>query len=300
MWLSACGGGDPVGTGRPTTPPDDRKPLPPKEPDPEVQKECRGDADRRGDICKDSSSCKSICDDIFSSNKKKRACEDLSVKMVKEFENIFSILDDGDNLDDIKAGPLRCLLDISITEFRKEVDNLNKGEVRDFLAAIASQEELAEALKAEDDDYDILEELLEQLDDDTILSAFEDDIDDGDNLFELIVDANNEPAWKWIVEGYVSEKCENSTYCNTAQTEDNTDEEKRELVFFCKVYKTSKNVDDLLDHEPFEDDYKDTIEDLNKCGSDGESKCDYRHTDFLSSISTDNTVCKRLCGTACD
>ena len=300
---------------------------------PELQERCKGES--RSDICEGDSSCEKICEDIFTKGSNEEKCKELSVDMVREFRKIFEMMEDDDELDNIKAKPLRCLLDISETEFAKEAGQLRKPETKKFLEIIAADDALADALRAEDDEFKILEKLLDNFNLDDRLEAFEQTIEGSNTLIELIVDNTNEAAWKWVVEGYMVEQCgeDSSNYCsgeaNARQNED------KELVFFCKVYAASNanssTISNLLDFEPFEGAYEDTITGVKNCGCNDDGgtspieggnpdcnngpdnlrKCQDKASDFLQdatfvgnnfattgNLDNNHTVCSYLAGTA--
>ena len=88
----------------------------------------RGNCQDGGNPCEGDSNCEEICDDIFSKSKSKTKCKRLSTDLVNEFYNIFEILDEGEDLDNINYQNLDCLLDISETEFTKEVGSLTSRD----------------------------------------------------------------------------------------------------------------------------------------------------------------------------
>ena len=100
--------------------------------------------------------CEEICDDIFSKSKSKTKCKRLSADLVNEFYNIFEILDEGDDLDSINHQNLDCLLDISETEFTKEIGSLTSRDTKSFLETLAAEEDLSQVLSSADKEYKIL------------------------------------------------------------------------------------------------------------------------------------------------
>ena len=56
----------------------------------------------------------------------------MNVSLVEDFENIFAVMDDGEDFDTINYETLDCLLDINETEFTKEAGNLSRGETEGF------------------------------------------------------------------------------------------------------------------------------------------------------------------------
>ena len=255
------------------------------------ERNCRED---RGSSCEGDSVCEDICDDIFSKSKSKAECKELSAELVDEFDTLFYMLKEEEDLESINHQTLDCLLDISETEFIKEVGRLGSGDTKTLLQAIAEENELAEVIGSEDKDYKILEKLLGNFNSDDILQAFEIGVDGSDTFIELIIENENDEAWEWVTE-YVSEQCENSSYCTPANTYDGNRSEAKDLVFFCKIFKTAPHthVRELVGSELFSDNYGDFIESLSKCGAGSVSCRADQDSDFLGGA---NTVCNHIIG----
>ena len=245
--------------------------------------------------CEGNADCEDICDDIFSSSKA-RKCKALNVSLVEDFENIFYILDEGEEFDSINDETLDCLLDISETEFAKEVGKLNSGDIKDFLEVVAEEEDLAHVLASEDDDHKILEKLLDKLSSSAErLEAFKTDVESRDTFIDLIVDNENEEAWDWVTE-YISEQCSSSSYCAPGKTEYESKSEVRELVFFCKIYDGStrtSNLSDLLEADFFNDRYGSFIENLAICG-EGSDPCQPNNVAHFGDSDEEKTVCNEV------
>lgn len=257
--------------------------------DPRKRTNCR---EQNGDPCEGNEVCEELCDDIFSKSKSKDKCKRLSATLVNDFYNIFDILDEGEDFDSINHESLDCLLDISETEFAKEVGNLNSGDTKDFLEVLAGDEDLSRVLTSEDKDFKIMEKILDNLSSaDERLEAFKTGVDGSDTFIDLIVDNENEEAWDWVVE-YISEQCGTSDYCNPESAAGNSSD-ARELVFFCKAYKVQsvQNLKALVESDYFNDRYSSFIEGLTQCGS-GPVKCNPEKHDHFLLDTTDATVCK--------
>ena len=266
--------------------------------DPRKRTNCR---EQNGDPCEGDEVCEDLCDDIFSKSKSKDKCKKLSANLVNDFYNIFDILDEGEDFDSINHESLDCLLDISETEFAKEVGSLNSGDTKSFLEVLAGDEDLSRVLTSEDKDFKVLEKVLDNLSSaDERLEAFKTGVDGSDTFIDLIVENENEEAWDWIVE-YISEQCGTSTYCNTHDNAGNSSD-ARELVFFCKAYQTqsAQNVKALVESDFFNDRYSSFIESLTQCGDSGSLvKCDpEKHYHFLTNTTGDVAVCDYVPPTA--
>lgn len=237
-----------------------------------------------GGSCKGNSECENICDDIFSRNTSKEKCLNLNEGLVADFYEIFSIMEDGDSFEDINPDSLKCLLNISDTEFFKEVRQLKQSESESFLEVLALDQDLTDILSSEEN---ILEKLLDKLGDD--LEAFTEKIDGSSTFIDLIVENDNEEAWDWVM-NYIGEECGvSNTYCGPSAL---TDKVRRELAFFCKTYKDSiSKLDELLDSAFFNEEYSNEIEEITECGSNGDEKCDADDPNDFLGASSEHTVC---------
>ena len=115
------------------------------------------------ETCENDQRCLAVCEDLFSNSRSREKCERLSLDTVAEFQNIFGILRDGGDIDTIKPSDLGCLLSVSNTKFLKEIRRLSKADSKIFFETVAAEEEFASVLKRVDDDYHILEALLDNL-----------------------------------------------------------------------------------------------------------------------------------------
>lgn len=242
--------------------------------------------------CEGNANCEDACDDIFSKNTSKNKCIDLNVELVEDFYEIFAIMEDGDDFESINPDSLNCLLNVSETEFSREVGRLGHSDSESFLEALALNEDLTDVLKSEDN---ILSKLLNNLGSAGDLEALGEKIEGSSHFIDLIVENENEEAWKWVIE-FISEECRTSPYCQ-AQGDNANNLWAKELVFFCKIYEGSHSkVDELLDSTFFSERYSNDIEDIIQCGT-GSLRCNSnRKEDFLSNSSNQNTVCKYLAG----
>lgn len=242
-----------------------------------------------GGSCEGNFDCEDICEEIFSKHTAESKCIDLNENLVADFYEIFVIMEDGDDFESINPDSLNCLLNVSDTEFSREVGKLRKAESETFLEVLALDEDLTDVLSSEEN---ILEKLLDNIDEG--VEALKEKIDGSSNFIDLIVENENEEAWEWVLE-YIREECESTSedYCGPSTLSDIA---KRELVFFCNTYKDSTSkLDDLLDSTFFNEEYGSDIDKMSVCG-DGSGSCDSGDEDDFLGGSSANTVCKDLAG----
>ncbi len=214
----------------------------------------------RGPTCEGDDDCEEICDDIYRSRRDQNDCEEFSVAQVERFEEIYEILEDPDedDLQDIDVsedGDFDAFINISIEPLHKLVGKYSSREAKDFLAWIANNEDVAERLEDEDDDYEVLDALLDELNTEAF-TALATNIDSSDNFMDLAVVASNEKALEWIHEYLESEH-------DNCSSDTNTNKEAC-LTHYCALGADmdDDNAEDLLgDYEYFQDYIDDIISD---------------------------------------
>ena len=231
-------------TGEPTPP--RTEPRRPKVPDPVKQRKCGKDSTRE-ELCEESARCENDCDDMFSGRAEK-TCLKLPTRLVYDFTELLEFTEDGD-IDEIDSEVLECLLDIDDKEFIDAVEKMNR-DAEEFLAGIADDEDLANVFQDEDDNSDILKALLKEATGKNDIEAqLREDIDDGKTFLQLAAEGA-EDAWDWL-EDYVEEEYPNRdpivTYCDV-------------IVNGGSKSLRDSDLDDLLDTDPFEDEYEDEVE----------------------------------------
>ena len=178
----------------------------PKYPDPVKQKECR----KRGrNDCEGDKDCEKICDDIFSRRADRQDCYEYSSEMVFEFEALISATEDGDvdEIEDIGSNVLECMLDIDEREFAEAVRKMSRREAEEFIFLIANNEDFAEVLEEEDDEFNILKQLLNEWARSSDLeSALSRELSQEDKTLLWLFAEYSEAAWDWL-DGYVDEEC---------------------------------------------------------------------------------------------
>ena len=116
--------------------------------------ECEGDDD-----------CEDICSDIYRSRADKNDCEELSVAQVERLEEVSEVFEDPDldDLEELDLSDVEVYLNISIEPLHKLIGKYNSREAKDFLAWIAQNSDAAELLEDEDDDYEVLSRLFNEI-----------------------------------------------------------------------------------------------------------------------------------------
>ena len=112
-----------------------------------------------GGSCEGNFDCEDICEEIFSKHTAESKCIDLNENLVADFYEIFVIMEDGDDFESINPDSLNCLLNVSDTEFSREVGKLRKAESETFLEVLALDEDLTDVLSSEEN---ILEKTFRQ------------------------------------------------------------------------------------------------------------------------------------------
>ena len=222
----------------------------------------------RGASCEGDRDCEDICDDIYTRRTEKEDCEELSVSQVEELERIHEILEDPDidDLEDINLADLDVYINIDIRPLSSAVARYNNREAEDMLTWIASDEAVADLFESEDDDYEILGDLLGELNADEGFKALEQNIDGSDNFLDVAVLSDNVVALEWIHEYLDDIKCDSVGGVDDASC----------LINYCSLGEAMdrSNAQDLLGFEYFEDYLDDIIEDgINGCTVDGASGC---------------------------
>ena len=251
----------------------------PKESDPEKQLLCKEMGEEK---CENVEGCEDICRDIFSRSSAKKKCLSLPSELVHEFQTIFELLDEGEDIRDISPKALECLLDIEESSFARQMGRLNRRETMDFLVEVAVNKKLGEVLGAEDDESLLLRKLFDNLDyavEDLKKLAFP--IDGQINVFELVLDKENEGAWDWL-NSYVEEKCESSPLCYSEKKEEDT-----AVVFYCRLFlgmDSRGRLRSALSSRVFEDYFGHEIEREKVCGPGGDQNCELGYIDHFKSF----------------
>ena len=146
--------------------------------------------------CRDSSSCREICDEIFS-HKKRENCYRAPESLVESFEETLRIMQKED-FESIDSDVLECLLKIDNKKFARTVGKLSKTESKEFLLKIAADRKLAEILeKGDENSFRILREAFRAIAP-TVKKAVRERIYGSFNFLALIGRNDNRYAYKWL------------------------------------------------------------------------------------------------------
>jgi len=213
-----------------------------------------------GDTCEDLSGraqddCEDICKEIYPNSKTRRECEELEVRLIEDLEQIYEILKDADDddLPNIDTELFDAYLNIDIAGLDDLIDDYSKKDAENFLFWLIDNEDIAEIFRDEDDDYETLENVFEQLDSSYSSSAvwnvFSKDID-GEDLIELILSTSDE-----VVEWFMDFINETDSNCSDTET-------KACFHVYCRIGDILSNddADDWLRYEEFEEYIEDIID----------------------------------------
>ena len=222
----------------------------------------------KGPKCKGDDDCEDICDDIYNSRRDREDCEELSISQVKKLEDLHEVLEDPDldDLEDIDVKDLDVYVNISISPLDKLVSRYSSRESREFLAWLALNTDAARIVKKEDDDFEILITLLEEVGGivttqggsntslDDALDGLKSNLD-GANFLELAVSEDNEEAMEWIHDYMEDEQCDNNLETVSC------------LQKYCEIGDAmdDDSAEDLLDYDYFEKYIEDIIDENVRC-----------------------------------
>ena len=224
----------------------------PKTPDPVKIADCS--RMKRGQTCEQDEDCKEICDDVFSSRGDKKKCYEFSEDLVSGFEELLESTEDGE-VEDIDALVLECMLDIDEREFARAVKKMSRREAKDFLAAIANDDDLARVLEEEDDEFLILSQLLyKAAGNNDLIDQLAADIEDRKSFLYLSAESG-EDAWEWL-DSYVDDTCDSASASLCFDGEN--------IGAYCQALLRlrDKPLEDFLsDGDRFAEEYEDEVED---------------------------------------
>ena len=249
---------------------------------------CRNYGDQSDYKCKEDEDCIEACDELFPIKKYEDECLELPVELVYDFEELLLEIDEG-QADDIQPQTLYCLLNIDDKEFLDEISGLSVRETKNFLQQIASDEDLAKVISEHDENYTILDSIMEGLSNADAPAFFAEEVTGDDISFlDLILDADNETAFGWV-DGYIDEICQdNEGQCTGSGSSARAGDI---FVAYCRIYRgkltsTNRSWKILERSAIFKDQYEDFITN-ETCGSDS---CDYDDVqDFID-------VCENVYG----
>ena len=271
----------------------------------------RGDEDRnavlgdsrarfRGNLCEDESRnhrCKDQCRTMYRRTNDKEDCEELAVEQIVRLMDVHDILKraDDEELRNIDLEDLEVYLNVSIAGFDDLIRDYRSSEAKDVLVWIANNDEIADILRDEDEQYKTLEQLLKTLgsfSSSELEDPFTRNINRG-TLFEVAIDARNESAVNWFMEYIfnVSNSCNNDDEVSIGC-----------FTVICKIGDEFEDEDFLRDWFGFSN-FENYIEDIieGKINAGGDPKWDasaITEVDdlFETSPYEDQTWVESLCG----
>ena len=163
----------------------------------------------RGEACEDqrySHNCYKLCKEMYRRSDDNEECLELDIDNVEEIYDVYSDLKDGGfrKLENIDPEHFELFLNVSIASFdtiiRKEY---KRSEGRDLLIWIAENEDIAEIMYDEDDDFRRLGDLLflvQRFTPETLDKPLSFDIENRQNLFEYAIATGNTPAMDYFLD----------------------------------------------------------------------------------------------------
>ena len=210
-----------------------------------------------GEACEDvrdsrqKDDCEDLCQEMYKRRRAKQECEELPVRQIEALHEMYEILEDADDddLDGIDPNDFDVFLNISIEGFDELIEDYSSSKAENVLLWMINDSEIARIFESEDDEFDSLEELLQQFessyrDSNSIHEAFTSNAD-GDELMEVIVQDADEEVHDWFLD-FINEK-------NTACEDD--PETRACFRVYCRIGDdlTDDAREDWLDFEEFED-----------------------------------------------
>ena len=227
----------------------------------------------RGGDCEGDKDCEDMCGDMFRSVRARSTCEDLSARTVERLFSVFEALEDPSqsSLRSISFDDFEELMEISLSPLEKELEKYSISETRDFLAWVLSGEKISQFIVENDGNFEMLEALLENMNQNDPVKALTRNIDRG-SMLEISIEENNADALEWI-HSYLEDggdnsanpecgddKCTFRKYCKIAASIDKR--RRRELMEvgndfenmfqdLVDEYGTSADINDLDDRTDF-------------------------------------------------
>ncbi len=206
--------------------------------------------------CSSESSCKNICDDIYDRRRDKQDCEALPLPQVEALNDVYKALKspDYDDLIDIDRDDFDVLINISIKPYDKLIRKYNRQESRETLRWIASDSDIAEVFKKEDDEHSNMDKLLKKIDSSDLFEALKEHIYSGHGFLSLAVEEGNEEAAELV---HLLLESKGPSECK--------DQIAHESCFrkYCELGASmdSSNAEDLMDFDYFHGYLEDIISD---------------------------------------
>ena len=240
--------------------------------------------------------CEEACDKIYKRDSTgRRECKELKVGAIEELKELYELLEEGDEdaLSSIEPSLFDEYVNVSIGGLEELVKDYSNSEAEDFLVWLLTDDDIAEILKKEDDDFVILDAIFKELGPSdyspnnlgTVKRLYREKLD-GDEFIELVVDASDE-VFEWFLFRYFEEK-------NQACKDDK--ESRGCFEIYCHIGDIlGSDSDDLLRNEDFEDYIEDIIDaKTNATSNGGKYRWNSSKIDELDDL--DDHWVKELCG----
>ncbi|MCY4322009.1 MAG: hypothetical protein OXC37_06390, partial [Bdellovibrionaceae bacterium] len=168
-------------------------------------------ARRGGDSCEDEDrdhECYDLCKEMYKITDDRKECEELTPDNVDAIYIVWEELKRAriNGLEDIDLEHFDWFINVSIAGFDYLIRDYKKSDAQDVLQWIAEDEEVAEIMRDEDDDFETLEELLSVLDTrfdfNTVQDPFTEYID-RKTLFEYAIFTGNSTAMDYFMDYFL-------------------------------------------------------------------------------------------------
>ena len=201
-----------------------------------------------GTSCERSRQCEDLCQDIYSRRSVKEDCLVLAEDQVEEIWEIYKILKNPkeDDLEDIDPEDFEIFVEIDLQPLDTLIGDFSNAETKKVLTWMIRDPDIIEIFQDEDDEYNLLEELLESLDGESgssqYQSALSKNIDGSDSFMDLAID-NDGPALDWI----------HSFFENQCSSSSSLEEICIFESWYCEVGLNKDRWKSLVDYEDFEE-----------------------------------------------
>ena len=159
---------------------------------------------RRGSGCeaeRSSHSCHQLCREMYPRDRDE--CLEEDPDTIDNVYEVYQALENARDLDVINLEDLETYLDISIVSLNSLIREYKRNDAEDMLIWIAEDSEVAELIRAEDDDFRILNDLLSlmsRFDSSKIDVPFTRRVNNRDTLIDYALTHGNEEALDYFIE----------------------------------------------------------------------------------------------------
>ncbi|MBC6416089.1 MAG: hypothetical protein GDA46_06875 [Bdellovibrionales bacterium] len=161
--------------------------------------------------------CEDMCRDVYG-GRDSDECEELSEEAIEKIHELHEMLErpDYDDLAGIEDVVFENYLDISIRPFGRLIEDYSQNQAEETLIWVLSDLKIFDVFESDDDDFELLDELLEQFNNGSIDSAelpnlFSERIDNEGSLVEYLMEVGDDNAFNYLFFEYVeniSNPCE--------------------------------------------------------------------------------------------